>query len=435
MIEERICYFMAYVAEAIIAIWYMENLFTQKRKFTRIVLGTVLGYLVLYFISQIEVTALNTISFFLINFAILFYGYYCAKKTAILHAAFLSFIMTIAEVLIALLMSLFVDDFAAYTYNFSVMVLMAVLSKSLYLVMALIGAKVYAPHKEPAEEPHMMVLFCLLPIISAIISVFIVYIGLKSELTESTEVMMLVIVLALLVVNLIFLMLYNYIQKSNAENLALQLSIQKEEADAEYYKTLQEQSENQRILIHDIKNHLRTIEGLAKNHHAEEITRYISQLESMLIPHAKSRLCADPVLNLLLCRFAEDCRSANIEMQLDIRENATSFMDAPSITTLYGNLLSNAVDAASGSQEKYIELSIVRNIEQAIILVTVVNSCDDVPIPNALGGFHTTKLNGVHGVGLKSIERIVRKYNGIATIYYDKGEKRFHHIIHFPIPN
>lgn len=435
MIREQICYIVVYMAEALTAIWYMDNLFAQRRKVTQIVFSTALGYLLLYFISRIEITALNTISFFLINLAILCYGYFCAKKTAILHAAFLSFIMTIAEVLIALLMSLFVDDFAAYTYNFSVMVIMAILSKSLYLVFALIGAKVYAPHKHTAEEPHMMVLFCSLPIISAVISVFIVYIGLKSELTESTEIMMLVNVLALLVVNLIFLMLYNYIQKSNAENLALQLSIQKDEADTEYYKTLQEQSENQRILIHDIRNHLRTIEGLAKSHHVADITKYISQLESTLIPHVQSRLCTDPILNLLLYRFVEDCAAAGIEIQLDIRENTTSFMDAPSITTLFGNLLSNAIEAASTSQEKCIELSVASHIEQSIVLVSIVNSCDNAPVPNALGGFCTTKQSGIHGVGLRSIERIVCKYNGISTMYYDRDERRFHHIIQFPSPN
>ena len=433
MIREQLCYAVVYIAEAITALWYMENLFTHKRRLSHIVLIAGLGYLLLYGVSLLEITVLNTVSFFLVNFVVLCTNYYCAKKTAILHSAFLSFIMTIAEILIAILISLFVNDFAAYTYNFSVMVIMAILSKSLYLVFALAGAKVFAPHKQISEEPHMMVLFCSLPIISAAVSVLIVYIGLRTELTESTEIMMLVNVLALLVVNLIFMMLYNYIQKSNADNLALQLSIQKKEADTEYYKTLQEQSENQRILIHDIKNHLRTIEGLAACRKVSEITEYISQLESTLKPTEQSRLCTDPILNILLYRFIEECNSKGVDVQLDVRENCTSFMDAPSVTTLYGNLLSNALHAASASLEKFIELSVVRNTDQALVLISIVNSSDVAPIPDNFGGFRTTKSNGIHGVGLKSIDRVIRKYNGMATMYYDKPEKKFHYIIHFPI--
>lgn len=433
MIGEKVCFILAFLAEMIIVLWYSESLFARKKDLVSIAVQSVLGYLFLYLVSLLDITALNTVSFFLINSVIIKNGYQCALKTAILHSAFLSFIMTIAEVLIALFMSLFVDDFAAYTYNMRVMVIMAILSKLLYLIFALIGVKVFSPHKQLTAEPNMMFLFCSLPIISAIISVMIVYIGLRTKLTSSTEIMMIVTVLALLIVNLIFLMLYNYIQKSNAENLALQLSIQKEEADVEYYQAIQEQLENQRMLIHDIKNHLRTIEGLANQHNATEIVKYISQLESALMPETHSRICTDPVLNLLLYRFIEDCNAKGIEIQLDIRGNCTSFMDAPSITTLYGNLLSNAIEAASVSQGKSIELSVVRNTEHAVVLISMINSCDDEPIPNMLGGFYTIKRGGTHGVGLKSIDRIVQKYNGIATMHYDIAEKKFHHIIQFPI--
>lgn len=433
MIGELLCYAVVYIAEAITALWYMEYLFARKRKMSHIIPTVGIGYLLLYGVSLLEITVLNTVSFFLVNFVVLYTNYLCARKTAILHSAFLSFIMTVAEILVAILISFFVNDFAAYTYDFSIMVIMAVLSKLLYLVFALTGARVFSPHKQITEEPHMMVLFCSLPIISAVVSVLIVYIGLRTELTESAEIMMLVNVLALLVVNLIFMMLYNYIQKSNADNLALQLSIQREEADTEYYKTLQEQLENQRILIHDIKNHLTTIEGLAACCKISEITEYISQLESTLKPTEQSRLCTDPILNILLYRFIEECNAKGVDVHLDLRENCTSFMDAPSITTLYGNLLSNALQAASTSHEKIIELSVIHNSEQALILISVVNSSDTAPIPDNFGGFRTTKTSGIHGVGLKSIDRVIRKYNGMATMYYDKAEKKFHHIIHFPV--
>ena len=432
MIGEKLCYAIVYAVEAMIALWYFESLFARKRHLLNTFLFLGLCYLVLYGISFLDITALNTISFFAANLVILYTNFYCPLKTAILHSAFLSFIMTIAEVLIALLIQVFLNDFAAYTYNLSVMVIMAILSKSLYLVFALIGTKMYSPHKHTTEEPHMMLLFCLLPIISAILSVLIVYIGLNSDLTRATEYMMLINVSALLIVNLIFLMLYNYIQKSNEDNLALQLSIQKDAADAEYYGALQEQAENQRILIHDIKNHLRTIEGLAERKNTDEIVRYISQLESTLSPSFQSRLCSDPILNIILHHFVKEFQSREIEFHLDIRENCTTFMDAPSITTLYGNLLSNALEAAINSDEKYIELSVIRNTSQSTILISVINSCQDTPIRNSSGTFESTKSDGIHGFGLKSIDRIVRKYKGMSTMYFNQSEQRFHHIIHFP---
>lgn len=87
-------------------------------------------------------------------------------------------------------------------------------------------------------------------------------------MTKPVELLMIIIVLTLLIVNLIFMVIYNHLQRMHAEQLAMNLSIQKEEADAAYYQDLQKQSENQRILIHDIKRHLNTIHGLANDFNA-----------------------------------------------------------------------------------------------------------------------------------------------------------------------
>lgn len=107
-------------------------------------------------------------------------------------------------------------------------------------------------------------------------------------------------------------------------------------------------------------------------------------------------------------------------------------MDAPSVTALYGNLLSNAMESADMSKERIIELSITKDYVQHTTLVSIENSCDRPPIQDHDGGFFTQKTNGIHGVGLKSINRIMRKYNGISKAYYNVAEQRFHCIIQFP---
>ena len=116
----------------------------------------------------------------------------------------------------------------------------------------------------------------------------------------------------------------------------------------------------------------------------------------------------------------------------DVRENISTFMDASSVTTLYGNLLSNALESAVHSKEKQIELSVTWHTMQSVVVISVVNSCDIVPVSDGNGGFYTSKKDkSVHGVGLRSIERIVKKYHGIATMYYDDDAKQFHHVIQF----
>ena len=214
--------------------------------------------------------------------------------------------------------------------------------------------------------------------------------------------------------------------------MTLQLSLQKEKADTAYYDALREQADHQRILIHDIKNHLQTISRLAELRENEAVVEYVASLNKTLTPTVRARIIPNPVLNFILLRFCDSCRNNDVEFQYDIRETDLAFMDAPSITSLFENLLSNALEAAVQSQERCVELSIVRNTEQDTLTVCVVNSCDQEPELNADGLYATTKEKPhLHGVGLKSINRIVKKYNGISSLWYNAVEHRMYHVIQF----
>lgn len=434
MIAERICFSLLYVVEALIAWLYLEYLF-NKRIARHLIFSFFIGYTFLFVFSLFDNTTINAISFCIVNFFLIKHNYQCNTKIALLHTAFLCFIMIGAEIIVALFISLYGYEFSSYTYNFSIMVLLIILSKLLYLLFSTIGSRIFAPHKCAIEEPKRMIIFCGLPLISSILAIVIVYIGMNAGISGTIGIMTIIIVVTLLIVNLMFLALYNDLQNANEEYLALQLSIQREKADIAYYSALQEQFENQRIMIHDIKKHLGTIDALAKQNGSAEIESYISELQNTFTPSNQAKLCTDPILNLLLLRFRDECRAQNVQFYCDVRENSSVFLDASSVTTLYGNLLSNAMEAAEVSSGKQIELSVIRNTAQSVIVISVINSCDDPPVPDRGGGFHTRKADQLlHGVGLRSIERIVSRYHGISTMYFDSDNKQFHHIIQFPEP-
>lgn len=433
MNRETICYAAVFLAEAQIAWLYFDYLFAKKRRLSVMGLSFLLVYFALFVISRLGNTEINIASFYLFNCLLLLLNFRCGVRTALLHAAFLSFIMSASETLFALLISLFGYEFSAYTNHFSVMVAMAIGSKLLYMALALTGARVFSPHKSDNKEPQMMVLFCCLPVASVAIAGLIVFIGLHMELDDAAELMILINVFSLLAVNLIFMVLYNHLQKVSAETISLRLSMQKEAADAAYYEALREQSENQRILVHDMKNHLQTIDSLARDGSYREINDYISRLDETLRLEAPARLCGDPILNTVLLRAAGECREKGIDFQCDVREDTVFFLDALGITTLFGNLLSNAIEAAEVSAGKVVELSVRPSDTKASIIISVVNSCDIAPIPAPGGGFHTRKRDKVlHGIGLKSIGRVVERYRGIETMYYRPQDHSFHHIIQFP---
>ena len=420
--------------EAVVAWIYCEHLFTKRRSFAWHLSSFVLGYALLFGISCIGNTTLNSISFGIVNYLLITFNYQGKCRTAILHAAFLSFVMLVAEVIVSLVINFFGYDFSEYTHSVTIMIVLGVWSKLLYLVLAIIGARAFFPRRYASEEPMFMVLFCVLPVVSALLAALIIYIGMHSVVDKTVGVMMAINVSALLLINVLFLSIYNHIQKMNAEHLKMQLSIQKEKADTFYYQALQEQADSQRILIHDIKNHLRTIEALAQQQKTEAICKYIHQLDGSILSIPHTKVCNEPILNLLLLRFTEECQKQGVVFQCDIRDCCLGFMDASSITTLFGNLLSNALEAAAISVERHVELTVKKNEDQAAVVIMVVISCDAAPVVDAEGRYISQKRDaGVHGFGLKSVQRMVRKYNGLSTTQYSAERRQFHHIIRFPL--
>lgn len=433
MDEIFLCSLLGALAQGFITWLYFEFLFARRESISTLVIYLVIGYVILFGMEWYGLDKFIFLPFFAVNFFLLWQNYNCAVKTAVLHGAFLTFVMTIAQELVLLGLSLALPDMEGYSDRFGVFVPMTVMSRLLYLVVSQMGARYFKPHKKTHQEPKMMALFCSLPVLSTVISVLVFLLGLNVELSRSVEIMIAINELGLLVVNLIFFVLYNHLQKNNAEHLEFQLSVQKDETDAAYYKTLQEQAENQRILIHDIKNHLRTLDSLAEEGKTGEISEYIAKLESSLEPTKPVRLCDDPILNTILLHAREECKNKQIRFYCDVRARCTAFMDAPAITSFYGNLLSNAMEAAVSSEERMIEISVRRSPAQGV-LIAVVNSCDFEPVRDILGRFRTRKREPeIHGVGLKSIERIVEKYNGIQTMYYDDETRTFHHVVQFPL--
>ena len=126
-------------------------------------------------------------------------------------------------------------------------------------------------------------------------------------------------------------------------------------------------------------------------------------------------------LDLLLNKYKSICDSSGISFEYNIRTANLSFMDAPDLITLLSNILDNAVEAASVSEKKTIELSINRVNE--FDMLSCVNSSDRKP--QSVGKSLRTSKNsgGFHGLGTKSIKAMAGKYNGEFDWAYSEAER------------
>ncbi len=59
-----------------------------------------------------------------------------------------------------------------------------------------------------------------------------------------------------------------------------------------------------------------------------------------------SRICDDAMLNAILSRYQRQCKEKGIDFHADIRSNAFVHLHQNDLTSLFCNLLDNAVEAA-----------------------------------------------------------------------------------------
>lgn len=431
--ETTISYLMIYIAEAVITWIYCQQLFSSRQKKHSIFLSFAIGYLALFFMIGLRNVVLNAVGFFLINAAIMHLNYFVSVQQAALHSIFLTSSMIFTEMITFCFVNVCTLGWVDASMEVSEVLGAAIPSKLLYLIIILIVNHWFPAEKENKANRKVILMLCLLPLFSIVISCIAANIAFHSDMSGAVKQFWLLIVLTLLPVNLVYVILYYQLQSMNAKQMKLQLSFQREQADLAYYQALQEQAEQQRAMVHDIKNHLQVLHGIAQQTDSPEIVAYVEKLELSLVSIRKARFCTDPILNLILLKVDEKCQKGKIRFHCDVRENCLTALDAPSITTLFSNLLSNAVEAAEDSSERMIEFAVLRKEVQGKILISVENSCDLPPLTNGKGDLISRKEDKkLHGLGMKSINRVLKQYHGESTYYYDAACKRFHYIILLP---
>lgn len=424
-----ICYAFVLTSEGITAWSYFEQVFERKGSRKVEIWMFILGYSLLFALSQFKNVLINTVAFLFVNLILLFSNFACKKLIGIIQVAFLTVVMGGTEVLAGNLMSCLSHDFKAYQYDISVMIPLSALSCLLYFFVMQIIAKLIKPAKDGTDTSTVFLL-SILPVVSVLITMTITYISITTQIKPIVGILMAISVIALLMVNILVTVVYNHIQKMYNDRLELELIAQKAKMDTENYKILENQYENQRVLIHDIRGHMQVMRGLLESKNYDELENYLLDMERDPALQKIARLCDNTVLNVILIHHASICKSLGIDVDFDIRQHSVDFISTHDITAIFDNLLTNAEEAAKNTSEKYIKLSATQQGETGV-LITVINSCNSTPDMDEDGNIETKKKDKEHhGVGLKSVKQAVQRYHGVSRMYYSNEENRFHSVIH-----
>lgn len=277
----------------------------------------------------------------------------------------------------------------------------------------------------PADEVSPIALWLT---VCTVATVFVFLVMIYSSLLFAREIQAGSLVLAgavvLLVEHGILLGGWHYLRELNKEQISKQVMSQKQKSELDYYRTLEEQYQRQRVLIHDIRHHLRVLRDFAAEQNFTAAEEYIDRLEQSPALQRRVHLCSNHTLDAVLCRYAELCEKRGVRFSADVREHSVDFLPPEDLTAIYGNLLENAEHAAEDGG--FLEL---RTIPQGgTVLISIVNSCAAPPRQPA------PTQDGEHGLGLRSVRAAVKRHHGELNQYYDESAKQFHTVILLDIP-
>lgn len=423
--------FLSLTAEAAILWQYACALFAPRQgKAGKSAAALCALFILLLAVSFTGLAWMNTAAYLIACFLFLLSQYRLKWYAAFFHSAVLTSVMALCELFVYSIIVHIMPQFFGNGPDFYNTVLLAIFSKLLlFIILYVLMHTCKALLSDARQYDHSVLLLVCIPISSVLIVLTFMNISYHYPLSSGMLELITFNAVYLLLTTLLAFGINQHNQKKNAEFTDMQLLLQKEANAAEYYKMLVAQNENQNIFIHDIKQHLQSIAALNSERDHERIDSYIDFL--LHSPELKEyALCDHGLLNTILCRCKRQCDEKQIAFHTDIRSKTIDFMADNDLTSLFGNLLDNALESASHMSPSFIEVDAKRNGHAPFIVITVTNSCRTDPFRGPDKELPTKKADRRrHGFGIKSIKKTVKKYNGKMQMYYSVDTRTFHTII------
>jgi two-component system sensor histidine kinase AgrC len=225
--------------------------------------------------------------------------------------------------------------------------------------------------------------------------------------------------LCLLYVNIIIFALFESYMRQLGKEYRYQLTEKQLDMQLAHYNQLAESRAHIREIWHDFKNHVNCMQVLYDNNDRESLGRYIKNL-SHIEEAAKVIDTGNPVIDALLNNKQSIAAANGIKFDTELMIPSGLSIPPADICVVLGNSLDNAIEACcrikSPDIEKYIRL--VMGYRNDYLVVTVVNSYEQMPKKQG-GVLKTSKSSPeLHGLGMQSIDRTVRQYDGNMKVNY-----------------
>ncbi|MGC4019662.1 MAG: GHKL domain-containing protein [Muricomes sp.] len=190
---------------------------------------------------------------------------------------------------------------------------------------------------------------------------------------------------------------------------------------------LSKADEERRKLLHDVNHYIRTAANCIAMENTQGAKEIFEKLnvkiqETKSIEYSKSK-----ILNIIMTDRSQNFAKEGIAFSVKIEPDIDfAFMDETDLIAILGNLLDNAFEAAAFcGKDGFINVRIFTENQGHFLIINVDNNYAAEPVLGEKGYLTIKRDKENHGVGIHTVEQIVKRYRGNVSIDIKREHKIF----------
>ncbi|NMA65400.1 MAG: GHKL domain-containing protein, partial [Clostridiaceae bacterium] len=185
-----------------------------------------------------------------------------------------------------------------------------------------------------------------------------------------------------------------------------------------YYKQMIENNTNTRRIWHDMNNHFIIMQNLLELNELDKIKKYLGDLTKQVKNNGALINTGNLVIDSIVSEKKSFATKNNCDLIYEVNIPNNINLEPVDLCIILGNALDNAIEECQRIEDTLLKKDIILKIiyKNNQLFISVSNPMSGEPIKKD-GRFVTKKTDAKnHGFGLRNIESIVLKYDGILDI-------------------
>ena len=222
------------------------------------------------------------------------------------------------------------------------------------------------------------------------------------------------------VILLFAILFYRVNQQREMEAEIAKLKQEQAEITERDYQALRRTYADNAKLYHDLHNHIEAIYQCLIQGDTKEAVRYCQELRTPVRQISQTVWTGDKALDYLISSKIALAGQEQIKTKVNIEYPHNTNIRSVDLTTILGNLLDNALEAAKTAPESLRFLNLTIRRINAMLVIKVENGYGNTPYTENGKLLTSKKDKAFHGWGLKSVRTAAERYDGaIRTDYKD----------------